>query len=139
SRAPIAMTLPALDGGELDLASWRGRVVVIHVFTTWSMAATADVPQLVAADQRDDVSVVGLALDREGRTTVAPWRRALGVRYLVTLADDAMIAGHSPLGPLEVVPATIVLDRRGVIARRVDRPLADDELPRLIAEAAGTR
>ncbi len=133
--APVAMTVPALDGGELDLASLRGKVVVIHAFTTWSVAAQLDVEQRGAAGAADDVVVVGLALDADGRVLVAPWRAAGDVTYLVALADDAIRAGRSVLGPLPEVPTTFVLDGEGRIVTRVERQLGPGELARLIAAA----
>jgi cytochrome c biogenesis protein CcmG/thiol:disulfide interchange protein DsbE len=132
---PIALTLPALDGGELSIASYRGKVVVMHVFTTWSLAAQAEVEALSAADAAEDVVVVGIALDPEGRMLVAPWRSGAGVRYLVALADPATLAGQGPLGALPAVPITIVLDRAGRIAARADRQLAPGELDAMISSA----
>ena len=133
--APIALTVPALDGGELELSRLRGKVVVLHVFTTWSLAAQVDVEQLQAADQADDVEVVGLALDADGRPLVAPWRAAGQVRYLLVLATDEIRAGTSALGPLPEVPTTLVLDREGRITARVERQLQPGELARLVASA----
>lgn len=132
---PIELTLPALDGGELRTASYRGKVVVLHVFTTWSLAAQAEVEALSAADEADDVVVVGIALDAEGHMLVAPWRNGAGVRYLVALADEPTRAGQSPLGPVPAVPITIVLDRKGRIAARADRQLAAGELGAMIDTA----
>ncbi|MBZ0231878.1 MAG: redoxin domain-containing protein, partial [Deltaproteobacteria bacterium] len=80
---PVALTLPALDGGDVEVASYRGKIVVLHVFTTWSLAAQAEVEALAAADAAEDVVVIGVALDAEGRTLVAPWRSGAGVAYLV--------------------------------------------------------
>ena len=136
---PVVLALPSLDGGEIDVTAYRGEIVVLHVFAAWSMAATGDVPQLAAADARDDVVVIGIATDPEGRTVVAPWRRALDVRYLVALADDGFRAGHTALGHVAAVPATFVLDRRGVVARTIEGQLADGELARAIDEVARGR
>jgi hypothetical protein len=136
---PLTLALPALDGGELQLADLRGQVVVLHAFTTWSVAAQLDVEQLAAADDLADVTVVGVALDPDGRVLVAPWRTAGDVRYLLVLADDRVRAGHSPLGKLPEVPTTLVLDREGRLVARVERQLAPGELPRLIAAARRQR
>ncbi len=137
---PVALVLPAVDGGDIDLAALRGRIVIVHVFTTWSLEATGDVPQLIeAAARAADVVVVGLALDPEGYQVIAPWRRALDVGYLVAVADPAVRAGDSPLGPLQAVPATLVLDRDGTIVRHIARALAADELTRVIDELLATR
>lgn len=132
---PIALTLPALDGGEVDVAHLRGKIVVLHVFTTWSVAAQLDVDQLVAIDAAPDVEVVGVALDADGRPLVAPWRAAAEVHYLIALADDVVRSGRGPLGPLPEVPTTIVLDPEGRIVARVARQLRPGELAKLVAAA----
>lgn len=134
--APIHLALPAVDGGTVDLARYRGKPVLLHVFTTWDTSATGDVDQLVALHEArgQDLTIIGIALDRDGHRLVNPWRRALGVRYLVALATDAVRAGASALGPLTQVPATFVLDARGRVLRRIDRPLAPDEAASLVPE-----
>jgi hypothetical protein len=132
---PVAMTVSALDGGELDLARHRGDVVVLHLFTTWSLAAQADVVALDRMVDRTGVVVIGLALDEEGYQLVAPWRTASQVRYQVALASDAVRAGSSPLGTIVVIPTTIVLDRAGRPVARVERQLASGELDALVARA----
>lgn len=133
--APLSMVLPALDGGELELASLRGKLVVLHMFTTWSLAAQAELDSLAAADAAEDVVVLGVALDPEGHALVAPWRNGAGVRYLITLGDAAVRDGTSPLGRIHTVPTTILLDREGRIRDRADRALAPGELDRLLAAA----
>ncbi|MBE7448774.1 MAG: TlpA family protein disulfide reductase [Kofleriaceae bacterium] len=132
---PLILTLAAVDGGEIALAEHRGKVVVLHVFTTWSLAAHAELDGLRAADALPDVVVIGLALDPEGRLLVAPWRAAADVGYLIALADDAVRAGHGPLGRLAAVPMTIVLDASGRVFRRLERPLAEGELAPIVAAA----
>jgi hypothetical protein len=132
---PRALLVPALDGGELDLATLRGRVVVLHVFDTGVAATIPDTAQLAAlhAAEPRRVAVVGIALDPAGYAVVAPWRKALALRYLIGLATPAVRDGASDLGPIRVVPTTILLDRAGAEIARIERPLADDELAARIA------
>lgn len=134
SGAPIGLSLPALHGGTVDLGKYRGRPVVLHLFTTWSLVAQLDVPQLaeVSRELNDRVEVIGVALDPDGYDLVAPWARETQVPYLVTLATDAIQRGNSPLGRIGEVPTTIILDRAGRIAHRLERPLQPGELQRLL-------
>jgi len=141
TRAPasplsIRMTLPAVDGGEIDLARYRGRVVVLHLFDTDTGAAALDAEQLssVARRRPEQATVIGICLDREGYAMAAAWRRALGVRYLIALGDDEVREGRSPLGRVRIVPSTFVLDRAGALARRIERPLQPGELDAVVAE-----
>lgn len=133
---PLAASWPALDGGTVELAAFRGEVVVIHAFSTWSLAAQLEVEALDAADARDAVVVIGLALDAEGRALVTPWRKGANARYLIALADDDTRTGAGPLGRIREVPTTFVLDRQGRVRERFDRQLAPAELDAAIARAA---
>jgi hypothetical protein len=133
---PVAMTVTALDGGDLDVARYRGQVVVLHVFTTWSLAAQADVAALDPLVDRAGVVVIGIALDAEGYLLVAPWRTASKVRYQVALASAAMRDGQSALGVIAVMPTTIVLDRAGRPIARIERQLATGELGALVDRAS---
>lgn len=132
---PIAMHLAALDGGELDLATLRGKIVVLHVFTTWALAAQAEIADLVTADATADVVVVGIALDPDGRALVAPWRNGAGATYLITLADAAIRDGSGPLGRLSTVPMTFIIAADGRLHTRAERALAPGELATLIDAA----
>jgi hypothetical protein len=136
---PIALTVPALDGGTIDVASHRGQVVVIHVFTTGSLAAAADVDELEAVSTAGKAIVIGVALDLDGRSLVAPWRTGSSVTYLVGLADDDLRGGRSALGPVREVPITIVLDRAGRPVARIEHQLGPGELDAAIAAAASSR
>jgi hypothetical protein len=120
---PITMILPAADGGEVDFLRLRGRLVVVHLFATWSLGAQADVEQLDAVFAGNAVAVVGLAVDPNGSVVVPPWQRGSGARYPVALADDEVRAGRSPIGSIERVPTTLILDRSGGIVRRHVGPL----------------
>jgi len=135
SQPPVSIRIEALDGGIIDLARYRGTLVVLHLFTTWSLAAQQDVSQLIAAHEAytRDVVVIGIALDPDGYPLVAPWRRASDVPYLVGIGSQELITGGSELGRITEVPTTVLLDRGGRIAERIGRALGDRELARLLA------
>lgn len=137
---PVALSIEALDGGSIDIARYRGRVVVVHVFTTWSLGAQGDVPQLVEAAERfaDRVRVIGVALDPDGHELVAPWRRANAIPYLVGLATPELLA-RAGLGAISGVPATVIIDRYGRVVHTIERPLADRELIPLLERIHGRR
>ncbi len=134
-RAP-ALTLPLLDGGDVSLDAYRGRVVALHFFTTYAMDAEGDIDALLAARRRhgQQLVVIGVALDLGGHRLVAPWRAARKVPYLIALASDALRAGDTGFGGIGV-PTTVVIDRDGQIVARVDGPLPDGKLAAVLAEA----
>jgi hypothetical protein len=132
----LQLRLPALDGGVIDFASFRGEPLLVHVFTTWAMPAQEDAERIAGAFGGDPrLAIVGVALDLEGARVVTPWRRAMEVDYLIALGTDEVRAGRSVLGDASQVPFTLLYDSGGRLLRRWNAPLGDvgiEEIRRLI-------
>jgi peroxiredoxin len=113
----VTLTLPLLDGGELELATWRGEPVVVHFFTTSSLAAQVDFEELRAARRAlPSLRLLGVGLDPAGYKLVAPFRDAAGIDWAVALPTEGVVAGRSPFGDvMGAVPSTFLLDRQGRI------------------------
>lgn len=131
---PIALAIEAVDGGVIDLGRYRGKPVVLHLFTTWSLTAQGDVQELLAANQQygERVTIVGIAMDQDGYRLVAPWRDANRISYLVGLASPDLAQGRTTLGHITEVPTTIILGPDGRVAHWLPRPLGRGELARLL-------
>ena len=129
------LQVEAVDGGVINTARYRGKPVVIHLFTTWSLAAQSDVAELQAVHKElgDQVVIIGVALDPDGYRLVAPWRRANALSYFIALASPELMAGHTFLGRITEVPTTVILGRDGRVAYRLSRPLGQGELHQLLA------
>ncbi len=135
SRGPVvSLRLESLDGGEVDTATYRGRVVVLHLFDTAAPGSSVDADQLNALARKEPrrVVVIGVSLDPEGHHVVAGWRRAVAATYLIALGGAAVRGGGSPLGAVDVIPTTVVLDQGGAVRARIGRALSYGELARVV-------
>ena len=93
---PVALGAPApdfslasLDGAKVEAASLAGRPVVLNFWATWCLPCRKEIPELQELAAESELQVVGIALDEEGATSVAPFVEKLGIDYLVLLGDQS--------------------------------------------------
>jgi len=132
-------TLMSLDGRQVKLSDYRGKVVVINFWATWCPPCRAEIPDLIAAKQhyRDkDVEILGIALDDDGREVVEPFVRDNGITYPVLIGDEGVMRLY---GGISSIPTTFFLDRDGAIQRQYDRMLSRLEIDSALEEILNKR
>jgi peroxiredoxin len=108
-------TLPNLAGSPVRLADYRGKTVVIDFWATWCPPCVFQVPELNKfwdAHRADgEVMVIGVAVDVEGASVVAPWVKEQDVRYEIVIGSEALAKEFGALG----FPTLVVVDPQGRI------------------------
>jgi hypothetical protein len=133
----VYLTLPALDGGEVSFESWRGRPVLVHFMTTWSLAAQVDLEELRAAQKAvPDLVLVEISLDENYRLIDA-WRAGAGVDWTILLPIPALLEGGTPLGKPTTVPTTVLVGRDGTVRWGHIGGLPAGTLARVVKEQGG--
>lgn len=138
---------PAVPGGFTDktgrsrsLKDYRGRVVLLNLWSTWCAPCRLEMPALdrLAAAYPSDLAVLPVSFDGKGWDAVDDFWRS-GFPYLTPyLADDRLLAeGYGALG----FPFSVVLDRQGRELARLPRAAEWDRgAPRdLIAKAVSAK
>ena len=130
SRVP-ELVLPAVEGGELDLRSLAGEVVVLNFWATWCLPCRREIPELVALADAGRAVVLGVALDEEGGRAVRPFVERHGISYPVLLGNREIFERFHGY----TIPYTVVLDRSqqvlNIYRGPISRTLVEDDLQRL--------
>lgn len=120
--APVQASGEAVDGGELDLADFRGQVVIANVWWSGCGPCRRELPLLadVAQDVGDDAALLGINIREVGVDNARSFLREVGVD-LPSFYDPGseVLLAFSPESSPQAVPSTAVLDRQGRLAALV--------------------
>jgi len=104
-----ALQLADLDGQAWDLASLRGKVVVVNFWASWCGPCVDELPVLGRLSGRDGIVVVGVNY-KEPLDTIERFTAAHPLQY--TVLRDRTGEAFKRWTP-GVMPTTIVVDRTG--------------------------
>jgi len=114
-------TLPNMYGKSVRLDEYKGQVVLLNFWATWCKDCAKEMPEfekLYQAYEEDGLSVLAIALDKEGRLAVEAFlkKRNLKLTFPILLDSDGRIARAYRLA---WVPVTIVVGRGGEIIETI--------------------
>ncbi|MCC7046996.1 MAG: TlpA family protein disulfide reductase [Alphaproteobacteria bacterium] len=120
-----AMAFTDLDGKELSLDAFKGRVVVLNLWATWCVPCIKEMPSLerLAAKMKDrPVAVMSISQDRGGAKQVTPFLEKQGLKTLPIYLDPKGVVLKAING--RGLPTTLIVDQQG---REVGRLEGDAE------------
>ena len=125
--------LQRLDGrGTIELASFRGRPVVIDFWASWCAPCTRQSKRLEAARREYGDRVVFIGVDtRDASGEARRWVRRHGISYPSVRDGDGKVLEE--WGGLPI-PRIFFIDRDGKV---VGDMVAEEDLPRYLEQIAG--
>jgi cytochrome c biogenesis protein CcmG/thiol:disulfide interchange protein DsbE len=125
------------SGHVVSLSAYRGQVVLINFWATWCSPCKREIPWLVEFQTTygdRGFTVLGLSVDEDGWTSVAPYLDAAAINYPVAIATDEVKTGY---GGITAVPMSFVIDRNGRVASTHLGLLNKDDVEAEIVSALG--
>ena len=108
-----------LEGKEVRLSSLKGKVVMVNFWATWCPPCKEEIPSMMKLNKSMEgkpFQMLAISIDEGGKTAVDKYFKSSGnllPAYLDT--DGAISQGYGITG----VPETFILDRNGVIQKKV--------------------
>ncbi|MFD9885140.1 TlpA family protein disulfide reductase [Streptomyces alboflavus] len=125
-----------LDGKQLSIDDYKGKVVVLNVWGSWCPPCRAEAPNFVkvSADTEDDVQFVGINARDPEKGPAISFEKDYKVTYPSLYDPMGKLMLRFPKGTLnpQFIPSTIVVDRDGKIAARSQQPLNEEKLRKMI-------
>jgi len=135
------VTLKDLDGKDLSLAQYKGKVVLVNFWATWCEPCQVEIPWLIEMQQKyaaKGFTVLGIAMDEEGASVVTPWVQKerfdvngtkSQMNYPIVIGNDA---AADKFGGLLGYPTSVLITRDGKIVKRITGLISYEEISKSI-------
>jgi thiol-disulfide isomerase/thioredoxin len=116
--ARLDFTLKDMHGVDVNLASFKGKVILLNFWATWCGPCRAEIPSLVELQEQyaDDLVVLGLSVD-DTADKLLPYAAEFKMNYPV-LVGNGREDVQEAFGPLFGIPVSVIIGRDGIIAKK---------------------
>jgi thiol-disulfide isomerase/thioredoxin len=118
SPAPLNYTMKDVNGNDVTLSSFKGKVILVNFWATWCGPCKIEIPHLVELQEqyKDDLVILGVSVD-DTAEKMKPYAEQYQMNYpvLVGLGHDDMQEAY---GPLWGIPVSVFIDRDGNVTKR---------------------
>jgi thiol-disulfide isomerase/thioredoxin len=126
-----------IDGKQLDLASYKGKIVVLNVWGSWCSPCRAEAPNLVKVAKEtasQGVRFVGINTRDTSTQPAQQFEKSFGVPYPSLYDPVGKLMLRFKKGTLnpQLIPTTLVIDRDGKIAARALQALSEEKLRKML-------
>ncbi|GIG36034.1 TlpA family protein disulfide reductase [Cellulomonas pakistanensis] len=121
-KGPVEVAGTDYEGEAVDVADWRGDVVVLNTWYAQCPPCREEAPDLVdIANEYADAGVHLLGINGvDDAGAAVPFQETFDVPYpSIDDRDKHAIAALQGIVPIQATPTTVVLDREGKVAARI--------------------
>jgi peroxiredoxin len=114
-------TLPTLDGKEMKLSDYRGKIVFLNIWATWCAPCKEEMPsmqKLYELMRGKDFVMLTISID-EKKETVEAFMKDNNLTLPVALDQQQKV---SPLYRITGVPETFLIDKNGMVMHHLIGP-----------------
>ena len=114
--ANLDFTLKDVEGKDVLLQSFRGKVIVLDFWATWCGPCKVEIPHFIEFQEKygqKGLQVVGISVD-DPVDKLAPYVKEMGMNYPVLqgLGHDAV---QDAYGPILGIPVSVLISRDGKV------------------------
>lgn len=132
-------SLPGINGDKLNLADYKGKVLMVDFWATWCGPCRIEIPGFVELENRyrdQDFAILGISMD-DSPDPVREFYKQFKMNYPVGMGNDELVQVYGALG----YPTTFMIGRDGRIYAKhtgtTDISVFEEEIKTLLAAKPG--
>ena len=116
--ASLDFAIKDLDGKDVSLTSFKGKVILLNFWATWCGPCKAEIPGFVELQNtyKNDLVVVGYSVDDKPEQARA-FANEYKMNYPILLGDGREDVQDS-FGPIWGIPASFIISRDGKVCKK---------------------
>jgi thiol-disulfide isomerase/thioredoxin len=106
-----------LDGKDLSLEAYRGKVVLLNFWATWCGPCRAEIPSLIELQNqyKDRLQIVAMTVDVDDENDVRTVVKDEGINYRVAIASPEVRMAY---GGIAALPTLFVINAEGRVVQK---------------------
>jgi thiol-disulfide isomerase/thioredoxin len=106
-----------LDGKEISLDAYKGKVVLLNFWATWCGPCRAEIPSLIRmqAAYKERLQIIGMDVDDDDEERLRAFVKNEGINYPVARTSDAVRLAY---GGIAALPTVFVINRESKVVQK---------------------
>ncbi len=106
-----------LDGKELNLDSYKGKVVLLNFWATWCGPCRAEIPSLIRMQEayKDRLQIIGMDVDDDDPDLLRVFVKKQGINYPIAMTSVPIRLAY---GGIAALPTMFVINQDGKVVQK---------------------
>jgi thiol-disulfide isomerase/thioredoxin len=106
-----------LDGRELTLQAYKGKVVLLNFWATWCGPCRSEIPSLIRLqdEYKDRLQIIGIDVDDDDAERLRAFVKGKGINYPVAMATVPVRVAY---GGINALPTLFVINQEGKMVQK---------------------
>lgn len=114
---PLKLKFTALSGKKIDLADYRGKVVLVDFWATWCKPCLTEIPGMIKLydeKKKEGFEIIGISFDKD-KQEMLDYAKKAGMTWPQYFDGKGWDNKLGKTFGIKSIPATFLVDRKGVL------------------------
>lgn len=111
-RDPLSFKLENLDGEQMELKKYKGKIILLDFWATWCPPCRAAIPHLVNLYEKfQDRNFIILGIGLDEKEPLIKMKDEMNIKYPILIGNNEIAKFYQ----VQAIPTLVLLDKNGKI------------------------